>query len=321
MNIYNQEKYGFVYIWYDRKHKRYYIGCHWGTENDGYICSSPWMKQAYRHRPKDFKRKILTTNILSRKETYEKEQQWLNLIKESEISPNNSNPKYYNFNIKNNEIWHKYEENIKIVGEKISAANKGKVFGSRPPEVGEKISKAKKENFAKKEAELGYKFDSEHITKMSDSKRNANYKHTDEWKQENSERMKRQWSDGTRKRAEPKQTMTPEEQALLASERLKSKWSDPEWKERQKKALSEGAKSRPPKSELSKQKASLAQKGKPKEANAKTYQIEFLDDTIITIKGLNAYAKQTGISKSSLSKAANNRQTLFQYNIKSIKRI
>ena len=23
------EKYGFVYIWHDRKHKRYYIGSHW----------------------------------------------------------------------------------------------------------------------------------------------------------------------------------------------------------------------------------------------------------------------------------------------------
>lgn len=43
------EKYGFVYIWRDKKHNRYYIGCHWGTTDDGYICSSPWMKQAYKH--------------------------------------------------------------------------------------------------------------------------------------------------------------------------------------------------------------------------------------------------------------------------------
>jgi hypothetical protein len=56
------EKYGFVYIWFDRKHKRFYIGCHWGKENDGYVCSSPWMKQAYKHRPQDFKRKILKTD-------------------------------------------------------------------------------------------------------------------------------------------------------------------------------------------------------------------------------------------------------------------
>lgn len=315
------KKHGFVYLWYDTQNQMYYVGCHWGTEDDGYICSSAWMKRAYKKRPQDFKRRILTSNIMSRKETYEKEKDWLNLIKESEISPNSSKPRYYNLNIKNNEMWHKYEENIKIVGKKISAANKGKVFGPRHPEVGKKISKIKKEKFAKKAAELGYKFDPEHIAKISESKKNANYKHTDEWKQENSKRMKNQWSDGTRKRTDPKQKMTLEEQSALSSDRLKSKWSDPEWKERQKKALSRGAKSRPPRSELSKQKASLAQKGKPKEANAKTYQIELLDGTILIIKGLNAYAKQTGISKSSLSKAANNRQTLFQYNIKTIKRI
>lgn len=33
-------KYGFVYLWFDRKHKRYYVGCHWGTTEDGYVCSS-----------------------------------------------------------------------------------------------------------------------------------------------------------------------------------------------------------------------------------------------------------------------------------------
>ena len=54
------EKHGFVYIWYDRKHKRYYIGSHWGTEDDGYICSSKWMMQAYKLRPKDFTRKIIS---------------------------------------------------------------------------------------------------------------------------------------------------------------------------------------------------------------------------------------------------------------------
>ena len=40
-----QEKYGFIYIWYDRKHQRYYLGRHWGTENDGYICSSNKMRE------------------------------------------------------------------------------------------------------------------------------------------------------------------------------------------------------------------------------------------------------------------------------------
>ena len=68
------EKHGFVYIWYDAKHHRYYVGCHWGNENDGYICSSNWMREAYRDRPEDFKRRILTKNIESRPALYEEEQ-------------------------------------------------------------------------------------------------------------------------------------------------------------------------------------------------------------------------------------------------------
>ena len=54
------EKYGFVYIWRDRKHKMFYIGCHWGTEDDGYVCSSNRMRNAYNRRPNDFKRKIIS---------------------------------------------------------------------------------------------------------------------------------------------------------------------------------------------------------------------------------------------------------------------
>lgn len=110
-------KYGFVYIWYDRKHKRYYVGCHWGDINDGYICSSPWMLQAYKHRPQDFKRRILKTNIPTRPELYNEELRYLQMIKESEIRV-----RYYNLNIRNNEAWHKYPEHIKTVGEKISAS-------------------------------------------------------------------------------------------------------------------------------------------------------------------------------------------------------
>ena len=118
------KKYGFIYIWLDRKHMRYYVGCHWGTEDDGYICSSPWMRQAYKIRPEDFRRRILKTNIESREQTYIEEQKWLNFIKENEIGPNSSNPRYYNLNIKNNEIWSKYEESVKTVSEKISVRTK-----------------------------------------------------------------------------------------------------------------------------------------------------------------------------------------------------
>jgi len=87
-----QEKYGFVYIWYDRKHKRYYIGCHWGFEGDGYICSSSWMKQAYKRRPQDFKGpKILTKIYTTRQDLLKEEYKWLSFIKDEELGK-----KYYN---------------------------------------------------------------------------------------------------------------------------------------------------------------------------------------------------------------------------------
>ena len=169
------EKYGFVYIWYDCKHKRYYIGCRWGNVNDGYVCSSTWMKQAYGHRPKDFKRRILKTNISTRQDTFIEEQRWLNMIKLDEIKPSNDMPRYYNLHIKNNKIWHSYDENIKNIGAKISAAKKGKTLGPCSPEKAAKISAAKKAKNRKftdehkqklREAKLGKKLSPEHREKV-----------------------------------------------------------------------------------------------------------------------------------------------------------
>lgn len=324
MSIYNKEKYGFVYIWHDTKKKMYYVGSHWGTEDDGYICSSNWMYKAYKRRPYDFKRKIIKRIYTNRIDLLNEEDRFLKMMKPEEMakSENKQTIKYYNVHNTVKIPWHATEQGIKTVGEKISASNKGK---PKPcsPEKARNISKAKKENFAKKQAELGYKFDPEHIRKVSESRKNSNYnyRHSEEWKQQNSIRMKDQWSNGTRKRAEPKQTMTLEEQSKLSSERMKSKWSDPEWKEKQRKALSDGAKSRPPRTELTKQKMSDSQKGKPKTANRKTYQIEFLDGATTIIEGLTEYAKQSGIPFSSLSKAACKRMTIHHYNIKDINRI
>lgn len=85
------QKYGFIYIWFDRKHKRYYIGAHWGHENDGYICSSTWMNLGHKKRPKDFKRRILARITTSKKDMFEAEDKWLQLIKEEELGK-----RYYN---------------------------------------------------------------------------------------------------------------------------------------------------------------------------------------------------------------------------------
>ena len=83
--------FGFVYIWYDKKHKRYYIGSHKGHENDGYICSSSWMKRAYERRPHDFKRRIISRVNTNRNDLLNEEQKYLDLIEEHELGK-----KYYN---------------------------------------------------------------------------------------------------------------------------------------------------------------------------------------------------------------------------------
>src|SRR5574337_360377 len=70
---------GFVYIWRDRGKDRYYIGAHWGQEDDGYICSSNWMRVSYQRRPQDFRRRILSRHA-TKEELWEAEYQWLKLI-------------------------------------------------------------------------------------------------------------------------------------------------------------------------------------------------------------------------------------------------
>lgn len=266
MNIY-PEKYGFVYIWRDRKHKRYYIGSHWGTIDDGYICSSDWMYKSHKRRPEDFKRRIISYVYTNRKDLLLEEEKWLSMIKDEELATKNSTVekrklvRYYNFTKVNKNPWHSTEQGIKIIGEKISKAKTGKSVPCSP-EKAKAISEAKKKKFAEKQELLGYKFSQEHIEKIASQKRGKT--HTEEWKKQNGQRMKQQWSDGTRKRAEPKKTMSKEEQAKLTSQRLKNRWADPVWAENQRRRLSEAAKNRPPRSEESKMKARMAQLGKPK---------------------------------------------------------
>ena len=114
------EKYGFVYIWFDKYRKMYYIGSHWGKIEDGYICSSNRMRDAYRRRPNDFKRRVLKTNISDRKETLIEEHKWLSLIEQENLGT-----KYYNLRQHLWGHWSTDENSLMTVGEKISKANKG----------------------------------------------------------------------------------------------------------------------------------------------------------------------------------------------------
>lgn len=85
------EKYGFVYIWRDRLKKMHYIGCHWGTEADGYICSSNRMRKAYRRRPNDFKRRVVKRIYTTRSDLLKEEYRWLQMIPKKYLGS-----RYYN---------------------------------------------------------------------------------------------------------------------------------------------------------------------------------------------------------------------------------
>lgn len=126
---------GFVYIWFDKKHKRYYIGSHLGTTTDGYICSSRWMKISYKRRPQDFKRRIIfkSDSILYKDLLFE-EYKWLSLIKEEELGK-----KYYNITNHHPNHW-AAGENIDEIKKKTTS----KINKPMSEEQKQKISKTMK---------------------------------------------------------------------------------------------------------------------------------------------------------------------------------
>jgi hypothetical protein len=186
MSIYPQ-KYGFVYIWYDRKNKRYYIGSHWGTEDDGYICSSRMMRQSYKRRPEDFKRRVLKRIYTTRQDLLLEEERWLRMVDPDKTTPRNTtvesrkNVRYYNIKLGTQNQWWSNDEKSRTVGEKISKAKTGKSVPCTP-EKAVAISEAKK----------GKPLTAEHRAALTGIKKKA---HTDEWKQQNSERFKQIWAD------------------------------------------------------------------------------------------------------------------------------
>lgn len=120
---------GIIYLWRDRKHNRYYIGCHWGTDDDGYICSSKWMKQAYKKRPEDFKRRIIKRVYSDRTEMLEEEHRYLSMIREEEIG-RGKNSKYYNLSRKQFGHWSTDEK--KAIELKKSISEKTKEAMQKP---------------------------------------------------------------------------------------------------------------------------------------------------------------------------------------------
>jgi hypothetical protein len=85
-------KNGFVYLWWDTKRNKYYLGSHVGSVDDGYIGSNKKLLCAYKSRPKTFRRRILErVEFTSHEELRGRENAWLSLINDEELSK-----KYYN---------------------------------------------------------------------------------------------------------------------------------------------------------------------------------------------------------------------------------
>lgn len=170
-------KYGFVYIWRDQKHNRYYIGSHWGNVNDSYICSSNWMRDAYRRRPHDFKRRILSTKLPNQKATLEEEQRWLNMIQPHEIKQG-KNSRYYNLSLRISPgHWANTTEEAKasrseklrkaMTGKKLSEETRNKIRKAR---LGTKASNETKAKIS--QAGLGRKHSQEAKNKVSQAASN-----------------------------------------------------------------------------------------------------------------------------------------------------
>lgn len=153
------EKTGFIYIWYDSRRKMFYIGCHWGTEDDGYICSSNRMRDAYRRRPHDFRRRIIKNNI-DRNVLLEEEHKWLQLISDEELGE-----KYYNLSKKHFAHWSNDPSSLISTKQKLSETSKKlhqdpdyreRFLEGRkkmPPQTQEQIDKRAKSNTGKKRTE------------------------------------------------------------------------------------------------------------------------------------------------------------------------
>ena len=188
------EKYGFIYVWYDKKHKRYYVGSHWGHEDDGYICSSSWMRKAYQRRPSDFRRRIIARITSSRQDLLLEENRWLKMIQDDELGS-----RFYNLTKHLNGHWSTDEKKRMSVGEKISVAMKEtyKINGSAlagrtlTEEHKRKISVGNKG----KTRNRGRVLTDEHKRKISEARKliPIGRKLTDEHKRKISEANKKYW--------------------------------------------------------------------------------------------------------------------------------
>lgn len=248
---------GFVYVWYDRAKSMYYVGSHWGDDGDAYVCSSSWMKRSFSRRPEDFKRRIVARVSTSKSDLRREEDRWLRMIKPHEMKPHNSTPRYYNLRNSAWDLWHDDLEYRLTVGQKISAAKKGKTITFSDP-----TARAKQISDAKQKKRLTKLPPLETIKELFSQGLKlpevATHLETTPYY------VRSVLQDNGYKSAKelfPKKETLP---SRRPGDAMREKWADPEWRERQRARLAEGAKSRPPRSEESKRKARDAQIGRPK---------------------------------------------------------
>jgi hypothetical protein len=87
----------FIYIWFNTAKRRFYIGKHYGSVNDGYVYSSKAMLIDYNRNPEHFKRRILEyVNEIDGSQSLQAELKWLSLIPDEQLGK-----KYYNLKNKN----------------------------------------------------------------------------------------------------------------------------------------------------------------------------------------------------------------------------
>ena len=83
---------GFIYIWMNTERKKFYVGSHRGSIDDGYIGSGTLFKKAYEKNPSVFKRRILQYVCGTHEDILLTEEKWLSLITSEEMY----GKKYYN---------------------------------------------------------------------------------------------------------------------------------------------------------------------------------------------------------------------------------
>ena len=178
----------FVYCWTDNLTNILYLGSHKGTEDDGYVCSSKYMMKEYKSRPASFTRQIIAHGSFLEMRKFE------GVILDSIDAA--KDPMFYNKI--NSQIKFCQERHTEETKRKISESQKGKPKRSKgykhTEESKAKMSAAKtgkpdhvvrdeayraKMSASCKGINQGPKSE-ETKRKISETKRNNPYKHSDE---------------------------------------------------------------------------------------------------------------------------------------------